>query len=582
MIHLKWIEISGFKGIENLRCEFEDLTLLTGVNNAGKTSVLQAVHLLLDFFERLRNKRPANWTLTEQNQTILGAIGILKPTWVLSERTGAFRIAGEISSGHSIAVRRHNESQLIIQVDDFASNEEELETPITARMFRPPGILPSKEPMLQPLDFNQKKVEGNSQNHWRNSIWWGIQNDGQESFEPIKRLVESHFPGLTLKQPRLSASENNTSILIEYFESVNPDAVRDIAQSGAGLHTFVSLAQVIEQANTQVVLLDEPDSHLHGTQQEVVVRLLSEIAESRGRQVVIATHSAEMISRVPEASLRWLTAGSSQTEGIDRVKIYEELGISVDAYLNPSSMPDVIVYVEGKKDKPLVENLIKWCRNKRDGLPSTAVVHHKDGRFNGPSLQAIARVATQLGGKTRVVGIRDLDFYYSELENLIKNGLPKSPLIRDGDSYVMITLACKEMENLCCLPDHLEALLAETVGANELRKIIYEASGDEDLVEHWMHRAKPEIRKLFDSTFAEPSKEKETDAVFASWASNESIRTRYVGGKKLLGIIRERLRSDLGIRIPSNLIPMSLSALNDDWLLIASKIFPAVDWNTQQ
>lgn len=46
MIYLESIQISNFKGIKDLTCEFEDFTLLAGLNNSGKTTVLQVVYLL--------------------------------------------------------------------------------------------------------------------------------------------------------------------------------------------------------------------------------------------------------------------------------------------------------------------------------------------------------------------------------------------------------------------------------------------------------------------------------------------------------------------------------------------------------
>ena len=47
MTHISWVELTSFKGVESLRCDFDDLTALVGVNNSGKASILQATYLLL-------------------------------------------------------------------------------------------------------------------------------------------------------------------------------------------------------------------------------------------------------------------------------------------------------------------------------------------------------------------------------------------------------------------------------------------------------------------------------------------------------------------------------------------------------
>jgi putative ATP-dependent endonuclease of OLD family len=37
------IRINGFRGLDNLELSLQDTTVLTGANNAGKTSVLKAL-----------------------------------------------------------------------------------------------------------------------------------------------------------------------------------------------------------------------------------------------------------------------------------------------------------------------------------------------------------------------------------------------------------------------------------------------------------------------------------------------------------------------------------------------------------
>lgn len=46
MIHLNSIKLTNFKGVSELRCDFDDFTVLAGLNNSGKTTILQAVYLL--------------------------------------------------------------------------------------------------------------------------------------------------------------------------------------------------------------------------------------------------------------------------------------------------------------------------------------------------------------------------------------------------------------------------------------------------------------------------------------------------------------------------------------------------------
>lgn len=48
MTELEHIEIEGFEGLEHVEFEPSDINLITGRNNTGKTSFLEAVDLLFN------------------------------------------------------------------------------------------------------------------------------------------------------------------------------------------------------------------------------------------------------------------------------------------------------------------------------------------------------------------------------------------------------------------------------------------------------------------------------------------------------------------------------------------------------
>jgi predicted ATP-dependent endonuclease of OLD family len=62
MIHLKSLEIENFKGIERLTCDFDESEVVAGRNHSGKTSIPQAVHLVVHAF-RIAQTSPGSLTL---------------------------------------------------------------------------------------------------------------------------------------------------------------------------------------------------------------------------------------------------------------------------------------------------------------------------------------------------------------------------------------------------------------------------------------------------------------------------------------------------------------------------------------
>jgi hypothetical protein len=347
----------------------------------------------------------------------------------------------------------------------------------------------------------------------------------------------------------------------------------DIAQSGAGLRTFISLARILEQSPSGVVLLDEPDSHLHASQQAVILNLMMDAASTGNRQVIIASHSPEIISRVPSECIRWIDRKLEKAEGgYEVVQVLEHLGVSADLYVPKATFPEVLVYVEGVNDKPLVESIIRWCRShSRHPLPTTIVVPHRDGRFAGPTLQGIVRFAREIRQGIAVVGVRDLDWYYDELPG-------NEPTLDSGDGWTMITIPCKEMENLFCDATLLFEAYNGAVPQNDLEQIVNEESQDADLLEEWRCQVRPRVRDRLPNSLDASSKEREADRIFSGWESNSELRKRLVAGKALLRRIRHRIRQEHRRSFFEKRVIDNLSKLTGFQQSIARCIFPAYEF----
>ncbi|HEX8203759.1 MAG TPA: AAA family ATPase, partial [Isosphaeraceae bacterium] len=403
MIYLKSITIENFKGIKRLDCEFDDLTVLAGLNNAGKSSILQAVHLIVGAVHGAKSKSlTERWHPSVEVRRIdlielLSHFGI--DDWqslIPPSPQKVSVIRANFVNGLSIDLRPSlsDRTYFSFPMDDMELNREQIDALLSSselprsEPLTPPGDLPTRESMYEYRQYQNEVRSGQGPRLWRNGLWWALQQNGPESYQPLVTLVRKYFPEVELKLPRL-ASQNN-HILVDYKE--DNWGPFDVSQSGAGLRTFISLARMLQVSKAEIVLLDEPDSHLHASQQAIVLDLLEEAAQGN-RQVILATHSPEVICRAPVESLRWVERGTEAVMGgDDTATMLERLGATPDLYLPLARHPEIIVYVEGKTDKPILESLIRWCRARHEGdLPSTLVIPHKDGRYEAVALQSIVR-----------------------------------------------------------------------------------------------------------------------------------------------------------------------------------------------
>jgi hypothetical protein len=578
MIHLKSIELTNFKGISKIRCEFDDFTVLAGLNNSGKTTILQGIYLLFAALPRLAEHQHLTHanpsTRTVSLQTALSPLGLRDTTWLLSyvepEITGT--LTGEFANGLCVqlGIIKNSTSNFTFTLSNLSAKDDEKElrhqlesiAQVSSAILTPPGDVPTREQMLNGEQFRNMLRDGQGAQLWRNGLWWAIQTDGFESFAPVQSQITKYFPDVELLLPTLGTS-GTPEIFIKYKERGRGPL--DIAQSGAGLRTFISLSRILEQSPAKVILLDEPDAHLHASQQAVILDLMLDAASETDRQVIIASHSTEIVSRVPGECLRWVDRNTSTAHGgVEVGRIMEHLGISADAYIPRSDLPDILVYVEGVDDRPIIEALIRWCRSRSaDVLPTTLVIPHRDGRFEGPTLQGIARFASEMKKSVRIVGIRDLDWYYSDLPDA-------TPTTDFGKGWVLLTVPCKEMENLFCDSALLDCVFDSVIPQERLQQIIDEESSNEELVKEWRYQVRPRLRERLSNALDSSTKEERADETFNAWTDNAEIRRRLVAGKSLLRRIRYRIkqedkRSFYPIRVFEKIIelPASLKCIAD-------------------
>ena len=233
MIHLKSIELTNFKGVATLRCDFDDLTVLAGLNNSGKTTILQGVYLLFAALPRVAgnaqiiHSNPAVRRISLQSA--LSPLGLRDTTWLFSsfepEVTGT--IVGEFANGLRVelGVIRNATSDFTFTVShrDGNDNADTIRASVaslggvSSAILTPPGDVPTRETMVNGDQYQNLLREGQGAQLWRNGLWWAIQGIGSESLAPVQQQIKKYFPEVELLLPTLG-STGTPEILIKYKE----------------------------------------------------------------------------------------------------------------------------------------------------------------------------------------------------------------------------------------------------------------------------------------------------------------------------------------------------------------------------
>ncbi len=122
-------------------------------------------------------------------------------------------------------------------------------------------------------------------------------NYDQAAWTAIQDSIERLF-GYRLLPP----DTRGAHILAEY-EPKGGGTRLDIASAGTGFQQVLMLLAFLHTRPASVLLLDEPDAHLHVLLQDAIYGELRSVAAARNSQLVIATHSEVVINSVAPEEL---------------------------------------------------------------------------------------------------------------------------------------------------------------------------------------------------------------------------------------------------------------------------------------
>jgi predicted ATP-dependent endonuclease of OLD family len=308
--------------LENFRCyshhtvEFKNLTIVVGKNNAGKSTLVEAMRLVAMACSRLKTsayKNAPNWLdlpkrsrgistkttyfdFNKENVSYLYNEGTSTITAVFSDET---KITVHVKHVDNLESEPEFFCTLQDSIGNYVQNKSDaslLSLPVINILPQISAIqkeekrLASEEYIMQNLATNLSSL------HFRNQL--SILYDNLPVF---KELIESSWPGLQIQQLEHGRLSNKKGEALYSLMVREGGFVTEIAFMGHGLQMWLQIMWFLSRVkDDEIVILDEPDVYMHPDLQRKLMRIL----KSRFRQIVVSTHSVEIISEVnPEAIL---------------------------------------------------------------------------------------------------------------------------------------------------------------------------------------------------------------------------------------------------------------------------------------
>ena len=395
--------------------------------------------------------------------------------------------------------------------------------------------------------------QGRDAECWRSRLLW-LYNDGdKESFRNLVELVQRYLREAKILPPRLT-HEQPPKVLVEFEEE---GITFDISTSGGGLRTLLNLAAVLHFSRTGCILCDEPDSHLHGSLQAAIARMLYDHSVETNRQVFVATHAADFIAQIPLENVVWIDRKESEGRSCGNLgRVLADLGSVSKADAVRAWGADKVLFVEGSLDKTVLSymfGLVGATNPFAD--PAVLVAALPSGKGDRVHLCAhrkFVRETCQV--EVAIACLTDNDY---ELDT---HG---GHAAENTEGVLLLSLPGKETENFFLEPDVLATALAATArrrkeftGAevtlpprNEIVEKLMATLEDEDTREYVRWQLVPRYRDSLEQGLDPSTRESRADKWFDEHWGDEKWRLRNCPGKAVLKKLRDWCQREYGLTL---------------------------------
>ena len=134
----------------------------------------------------------------------------------------------------------------------------------------------------------------------------------------------------------------------------------DIASAGSGFQQVLMLMTFLTTRKGSVLLVDEPDAHLHVILQNSIYQELKRFAAKRGSQLVLATHSEVIVNSVDPTEITMLMREPKPlVDKAQRAQLANALRVLPNSDIMLARQAPGVLYLEGHTDLAILK---EWAR----------------------------------------------------------------------------------------------------------------------------------------------------------------------------------------------------------------------------
>ena len=348
---IRSVRIRGFKRFQQVEFSLPGHVVLAGPNNTGKTTLLQAIASWALALRRWRElgdfKRRNGYRRAPIARQAFAAVPVrnFDLLWTDRRYRGQIEIELRDDAGWAVTMELIADSteQIYVRPGRDASSDSLRDIDLQTVFVPPMTGVGTDEPLLQAPKIDQLLGLGRPGEVLRNLL--ADANHDEAAWDVLRAAIANLF-GYQLLPPDTTGAH----ILAEYATSAR-GAPLDVASAGSGFQQVLMLLTLLHTRPGAVVLLDEPDAHLHMILQDAIFHELRSAAARCGSQIIAATHSEVVINAVePRELLVTLSRPRLVADNAERSRLITSLRVLDNADVMQALDVRGVLYVEDYTD----------------------------------------------------------------------------------------------------------------------------------------------------------------------------------------------------------------------------------------
>lgn len=531
---IRSITLKNYRCFEDSQISFKNLTLIVGSNNAGKSTLIEAMRVIGLVVRRFQHttysQPPIELGLPAITKGIVLRVDDLRIDlrtiiYQYKEDTCAEIIAhfDDRTIIHVFLTPQTVFAQIMVDGKMIKNKGEALRVKgLNLHIMPQIGLIQEDEPRLTTETVSRDIETRLSSRHFRNEVY----QYKDDYFDSFREIAQRTWPGLRIQEISYDIGENRVSLIVH-----DSGYSAEVGLMGSGLQMWLQIVWFISHNSSDAtVVLDEPDIYMHPDLQRKVLALV----EKKFKQVIIATHSIEIISAVDPEEIVTVDKKTRKMKYVDGYiavqQVINNLGSNHNLSLARLGTAKKCVFVEGKDIKTLAKLQKIMGIESNVSVDQLPIVELGGWARFGEALGAARLFHDQTSGTIRTYCILDRDYHtQEEIDKLYQRAKESNLLLHIWQK--------KEIENYLLTPSSLFKISEEP---EENREVFLRELFDmidmlrDQTIDHIMDQLHTQDRSK-EPSYSRKAAQRILDL---SWNTLEG-RMALVNGKELISAVNE-------------------------------------------